>query len=202
MLVLNLDMLVVPVESEGLRSSQTRFYCTFGRKARLIIPMAYGHDYYLLLVPLLLLLLCLLLYFDILSRLKAKWARFFQTPQLAVFRFGVKAIPWHEDRGRELLERLKELQEAWAQAAILRAWQRRVARQLPEGTATSHGGSVRKLSLPRQASAESLPGTNGHHSRSRRHSIEARLPSRPTTPRPHDAEAAATPSTGGGTELL
>ena len=32
-LVLNVDMLVLPTEANGLRTTQTRFYCQFGKKA-------------------------------------------------------------------------------------------------------------------------------------------------------------------------
>ena len=44
---------MLPPEADNLRTSQTRFYCTFGKKGRLIVPAVAGRDYYLLIVPLL-----------------------------------------------------------------------------------------------------------------------------------------------------
>lgn len=95
MLVYNVDLLVLPTESDGLATTQTRFYCRFGRKARLAIL---GKDYYLLLVPLLLLLLFLALYLEVLSKARSRVARLLHTPQITRFQWGRTAIPWHEDK--------------------------------------------------------------------------------------------------------
>lgn len=113
-LVLNVDMLVLPTEANGLRTTQTRFYCQFGRKARLLVPAQDGHDYYLLAMPILLLLLCSALYFQLLSKAKAIFARFFHDERAATFRFDRNTIPFHEDKGRELLRDLEAQHIAWA----------------------------------------------------------------------------------------
>jgi len=132
MLVLNVDMLVLPTEANGFRTSQTRFYCQFGRKARLLVPLQNGHDFYLLVLPLLLLLLVIALHFNVLSRVKSMFARIFQEERHAVFRFGRTVIPYHEDKGRELLQDIERAQQSWAHTTITCAWRRKLMLSHPE----------------------------------------------------------------------
>lgn len=40
MLAYNVDLLFLPAESVGLQTTQTRFYCQFVRKARLMVRLA------------------------------------------------------------------------------------------------------------------------------------------------------------------
>ena len=135
MLCYNLDLLVFPVEAEGYATSQTRFYCTFGRKARMVVL---GRDYYLLAFPLLLLLITTVLYRGWFNKLRGQISRLLHAPQIARFQFGRTAITWHEDRGRELLEALQAMHASWADKTLSRAarrnWRgvRRVPRREPE----------------------------------------------------------------------
>ena len=166
MLVYNTDILVLPAESDGLRTTQTRFYCTFVRKTRLIVPSHNGHDYYLLIVPTLLLILCIFLYFDCLSRVRHTLASIFTgRSQVAVFRFGRTAIPWHEDKGRELLV---ELLEATRHSAAIRI-QRNARRWLRQSL---FGGRRRLLEEFVAKPARSGPPALKH----RHHSFSGTLP--------------------------
>jgi len=130
-LVYNVNMLVLPPEADNLRTSQTRFYCTFGKKGRLIVPAVAGRDYYLLIVPLLVLLLCLFIYLNVLSRALVAVERFLRGRALgARFDFGRERRPWLEDRGRELLDFYQDEYKEWAAAVIYRALRLRQLRQL------------------------------------------------------------------------
>ena len=57
--------------------------------------------------------------------------------QVAVFRFGQTAIPWHEDNGRELLMQLQAAHAEWARAVICRTCIRKLHRQRPPSMATN-----------------------------------------------------------------
>jgi len=110
---------------DALRTSQTRFYCTFSKKARLIVPSVEGHDYYLLLVPLLLLLICVSLYCNVLSRLRERLAMLiYGRSRIKAFHFGRDTVPWHEEQGRELLYSLQHANRQWAEAVLYRAGRR------------------------------------------------------------------------------
>ena len=125
-LVLNVDMMVLPLEADGLRTSQTRFYCQFAKKGRLTIPSSHGHDYYLVAMPLLITLLVLALYCNLLSRIKAACARFLHDERVPTFRFGRSIVTWHEERGAALLHNLDVAYNLWAHATIANAWRRKL----------------------------------------------------------------------------
>ena len=128
-LVLNVDMLVLPLEANEIRTSQTRFYCQFGKKARLTVPTTDGHDYVLIIMPLLISCLVASLYFNLLSRIKAACARFLHDERVPTFRFGRAIVTWHEERGSALLRDLQIAYSIWAQQTIVRAWRRHAMRQ-------------------------------------------------------------------------
>jgi len=194
MLVLNVDMLALPVEANGLRTPQTRFYCTFGKKARLIIPTTDGHDYYLLAMPLLMLLLCVALYFNILAQLKSYYARVFHTPAVVTFRFGRTAVPWHEDKGLELLSQLQAAHAGWAHAVIRNAFLRRSERVRPAGPGQLLLNTARRLSTGLSFSAR--PEDGGHSSPRPRASMSG-SPRSPSSQADDEEDERAAPGAGG-----
>lgn len=85
-----------------------------GKKARLLVPLQDGHDYYLIIMPLLLLVLTMALHCNLLSRAKALFARFSHDERAVQFRFGTSTVPWHEEKGRELLQDIEASHFLWA----------------------------------------------------------------------------------------
>ena len=121
---------------DGVRSDQTRFYCTFAPKGRLLVPSVQGHDYYMLLVPLLLLLICLSLYFDVLARLRLRLATLFSgaevaNQRVAAFRWGLEARTWHELQAKQLLHDLQDRHRSWARGVMLRAAKQKLLQLRP-----------------------------------------------------------------------
>ena len=157
-LVLNVDMLVLPTEANGIRTTQTRFYCQFGRKARLLVPLTNGHDYYLIAMPLLLLLLVLALYCNLLARLRALFSRLTHDERAATFRFGRTTVPWHEDKGKELLHELEEANRAWAVGIVQYYARRKLMILHPTGHARKLFNTLDRSMRSLSFDASRIPG--------------------------------------------
>jgi hypothetical protein len=191
-LVLNVDLLVLPTEANGMRTTQTRFYCQFGKKARLLVPLQNGHDYYLFAMPILLLLIVIALYFNFLSRAKALFARYSHDERAATFRFGRSTVPWHEDRGRELLRELEERQLLWAAATLTRTLTlHRQAELQAGGQEGGQGGGVGGLHPSSSPAVQDSPPPEAQLT-----TPPPPLPSLPLPMRAGDGGADLTPASG------
>eukprot|EP00327_Prymnesium_parvum_P015665 CAMPEP_0113234516 /NCGR_PEP_ID=MMETSP0008_2-20120614/3068_1 /TAXON_ID=97485 /ORGANISM="Prymnesium parvum" /LENGTH=773 /DNA_ID=CAMNT_0000081389 /DNA_START=74 /DNA_END=2396 /DNA_ORIENTATION=- /assembly_acc=CAM_ASM_000153 len=112
MLAYNVDLLFLPAEAAGLRTTQTRFYCQFVRKARLVVG---AHDFYLVIMPLLLIVLCVATYYDLMSRCQVTFALWRKMPRQTTFIFTSTAIPVNEELGGALVRKYLQVQEVLAQ---------------------------------------------------------------------------------------
>ena len=160
MLAYNVDLLFLPAEAVGMETTQTRFYCQFVRKARLVVG---SHDFYLLIMPLLLILLCVGTYYDWISHWKVFLSKWRHMPRHQTFVFGRTAIPYNEEKGTLLVSGYLRAQEAQAIRLIQ-------ARDPP---------SSRRRAIPSRRAA--TPPIHSPHAHTTPHSI----PIPHTTQNPH-----------------
>ena len=157
----------LPHQVDGVRSDQTRFYCTFAPKGRLLVPSVQGHDYYMLLVPLLLLLICLSLYFDVLARLRLRLATLFSgaevaNQRVAAFRWGIEARTWHELQAKQLLHDLQDRHRSWARGVLLRAAKQRLLQLRPRPASEGIDAHLDTIEIVEQPVISQAPITATH----------------------------------------